>query len=225
VKAGMERQAPAARRNHQGRDRRELLPVAGTAQNRRLAPRRPGPTDVRDEEEPAFVEEDEMGPKSFGFFLYAATDTVSNARCLPRSSRGPWTWASGKTSPGPEGASRYGRGDSSLQGAAGSPPRSGPGSTDPWSILRPTHCERVSASACASALHSTAGDGRKPGWASIRSRRSSDTLATIERRCLLRSSTSGRHPIRNGLPSSALRPSVFVFPTLGLFQGVSCPIG
>jgi len=49
-----------------------------------LSPEGPGPLDVRDEQEPTFVEKDQGGFEPFGVFLYAATCNASNVRWLPR---------------------------------------------------------------------------------------------------------------------------------------------
>jgi len=51
-----------------GRDGRNPIPLIAVSEDGRLPDRCPGLADVRDEEEPAFVEKYEMGPKSSGFF-------------------------------------------------------------------------------------------------------------------------------------------------------------
>ena len=52
-----------------GGDGRNPLPAVAVSEDGGMADRRPGLAHVRDEEESAFVEEYEMGPKSLGFFL------------------------------------------------------------------------------------------------------------------------------------------------------------
>ena len=47
-------------------------------ENRRLSGRSPCPSARRDEKKAAFIEEQEMGPKSLRLFLYAATCSASN---------------------------------------------------------------------------------------------------------------------------------------------------
>ena len=49
-------------------DGRNPLPRVAVSKDRGMADRRPGLAHVRDEEESAFVEEYQMGPKSLGFF-------------------------------------------------------------------------------------------------------------------------------------------------------------
>ena len=225
MEPGVECQTPAARRHHQGRDGRYLLPVSGTAQNRRLSLGRPGPTDVGKQEEPALVEEDEMGPKSFGFFLYAATDSASSARWLPRLSPVPWSRASGRTSPGRATASRHGKGDNAPQSAAGLHPRSGPGSTGPWRIPQPRHCAREYASAFVSGPASASGDAPKPGRAATHWRLSSGKPATNGIRCSRMNSGLGQRRTATGPSSATLSRAGDAPPTAALFQGVSCPTG
>jgi hypothetical protein len=224
MESGVERQAPPTRRYRKGRDGRYLLPVAGAAQNRGLPLRSPGPTNVGNEEKAALVEKDEMGPQSFGLFLYAATGNASNARWLSRPSPWPWSWASGRTSPGRAKASRHGRGDSALQSAAGSPPRFGPGSRGPWRIRRPRRCARESAGAFASESRIASVDAQEPGWVSTPACRSCGNPATTERHCSRSMPGRGQRRKGIGLLSATLRPSGVASPAVGLFQGVSCPI-
>jgi hypothetical protein len=54
------------------------------SQDRRLANRGPRPADIGNQKEPAFVKEPQMGPKSFGLFLYAATREPSTPGFFPR---------------------------------------------------------------------------------------------------------------------------------------------
>ena len=58
---------------------RDLGPAAGTAQNRCLPAWSPGSGKARDQQKTAFIEEDQMGTKFFGFFLYGAICTASSA--------------------------------------------------------------------------------------------------------------------------------------------------
>jgi len=61
-------------------DGRNPLPRVAVFEDRRMANRCPGLAHVRDEEESAFVEEYEMGPKSLGFFLTPVTDASSSVQ-------------------------------------------------------------------------------------------------------------------------------------------------
>ncbi len=67
-------------RDGQGRHGRELGPAAGESKNRGVCPWGPGAPDAGDEQEPGFIEEDQMGATSLRVFLYAAIGSVSNAQ-------------------------------------------------------------------------------------------------------------------------------------------------
>lgn len=101
MEPGVQHDAPPFRRDAEGRDRRNLVPVPGAVQPGSLPPGRPGAGDVRDQQEAALIEEDQMGPKPFGVFLYAATGTASNGRWPARPVPAPASPASGSSSPGP----------------------------------------------------------------------------------------------------------------------------
>lgn len=88
VKADAKPHALALGRDRDGRNSGNLIAAVAVAQQRGFADGRPGSTDAGDKQEAAFIEEGEMGPKFFGFFLYAATYSASNARWLPRFSPG-----------------------------------------------------------------------------------------------------------------------------------------
>ena len=64
-------------------DRYFVTPIA-VSQNRRLTHGRPCPTDVGNQQKPALVEKSQMGPKSFGLFLYGAKPASSIAEFSPR---------------------------------------------------------------------------------------------------------------------------------------------
>lgn len=66
-------------------------------ENRGFPDRRPSLADVRDEEKSAFIEEDEMGPKSLSFFLYAANRASSSVRWRIRPVAGPAAPVSGRS--------------------------------------------------------------------------------------------------------------------------------
>lgn len=91
------------------------IPSIAVFEQRGLSDRRPGLADVRDEEEAAFVEEDEMGPKSLGFFLSAATRVSSSARWRARPVAAPAAPASDTSSPSPASPATHGLDDSVSQ--------------------------------------------------------------------------------------------------------------
>jgi hypothetical protein len=72
MEVDVEPQATIGRGHREGRDGGDPVAPVAVAQEGGAAAGRPGPTDVRDEQEPAFVEEREMGATSSGVFLYGA---------------------------------------------------------------------------------------------------------------------------------------------------------
>ncbi len=98
MESGIEGRTSPARRDADGGDGRNFGPVAGTAQMRRVAPRRPGADHAGDQQEAALIEECQMGAKSSGLFLYGATETASTARWPLRLSLGRASPASGSSS-------------------------------------------------------------------------------------------------------------------------------
>jgi hypothetical protein len=68
--------APLGRDGQPATDREAIVAVA-VAHARRLTFGRPGPADVGDEQEPAFIDEEEMGATSSGVFLSAAMPHAS----------------------------------------------------------------------------------------------------------------------------------------------------
>jgi hypothetical protein len=69
-------QTPSLWGDAEGRDGRDLGPSARHRQPGCLPARRPGADHVRDEQEPALVEEDQMGPKRCGLFLGSSPKQV-----------------------------------------------------------------------------------------------------------------------------------------------------
>ena len=103
---------------------------------RRLALRGPGPLKVWNEEEATLVEERQMRPQLLSVFLYAASDTASNARWPVRPAAARGVPASGSSTRGHASASRHAPGDRSRDTAARSLDQSAPGSISRWSSLR-----------------------------------------------------------------------------------------
>lgn len=68
METGIKGQAPPSRRDGKGRDGRNLVPMHGTTQDRRLTTGGPGSMNCRNQQESSFVEENEVGSESFGFF-------------------------------------------------------------------------------------------------------------------------------------------------------------
>lgn len=74
----------AIRRDGETSDGRYLIVPIAIAQDRCATRRGPGSTNVRDEQEPTFVQESQMGSKFSGFFLYGAMFGFSSGRWLFR---------------------------------------------------------------------------------------------------------------------------------------------
>jgi|MudIll2142460700_1097286.scaffolds.fasta_scaffold223779_1 hypothetical protein len=118
-KPEVERQTFPFRRYHQGIDGGNPVLFVEVIEDRGLSFRSPGTTNVWDEQEARFIDEDQTGPKSFGFFLYGATDKLSNAQFLPRSFVEPAALVSGNSIPCLEALATHGWGDSGYQSACG----------------------------------------------------------------------------------------------------------
>src|SRR3989338_5816955 len=100
--SGVEGQASALRRDRDGRTGRNLGPVPRATQDWRLTAGSPSAPDSGDQKEATLVEKDQMGPKLFGFFLYAARHSVSSVRWPSRPDPGRAWPASGCSNPSPE---------------------------------------------------------------------------------------------------------------------------
>lgn len=141
-----------------GRDGRNPIPLIAVSEDGRLPDRCPGLADVRDEEEPAFVEKYEMGPKSSGFFLYSATRISSSGRWFPRLFVWPDVAASATSIRDSSSPATHGLGGSESRNAFRSAWQSAAGSRGlSCNLLRKRLCSVVAA-ACASGTGRTAAD-------------------------------------------------------------------
>ena len=129
---------------------------------RRLALRGPGPLKVRNEEEATLVEERQMRPKLLSVFLYAASDTASNARWLARPAAARGVPASDSSTRVHASASRHAPGGTSRDTAFRSRGQSVPGSTSRWSSLRRARPSPAAGSRAASGRAIAALDGLVP---------------------------------------------------------------
>lgn len=112
-------QSPSFRGHGQRTDGRNSVPLAEMVKEGRLSFRGPGAGDVGNEQKAAFIEKDQMGPKSFGVFLYGASGTASNQRSPLRSFAKPGVRVSGNSTPSPRVTARHGWGDSGCENASG----------------------------------------------------------------------------------------------------------
>lgn len=101
-------QTPAKGRDRNDRNRRDLLvEAAHVSQERGEASRAPSPSDHRQKQEAAFVEENQVSPTSVDFFLYEASRARSNGEWLLRRARRRALRAAGETNPKNEGVWGY----------------------------------------------------------------------------------------------------------------------
>jgi hypothetical protein len=119
-------------RDRKGGDGRQTQPFVQVPQLWRPATRRPGVAEVRNEQEPTFVEKSQMGSLLKGVFLYAATGNASNGRWRPRRVRAPVAGASGTSSPAAPSVARRAPGGSEPGTVGRSGVRSEGVSTHPW---------------------------------------------------------------------------------------------
>lgn len=218
----VEGQALPLRGDAEGRDGRELGPAPRNEQIRGLSPRGPRSGNVGDKQEPAFIEEDQMGPKRGGLFLYGATRTASSRRSPPRCAPEPASAASDSSNRDPASTSRRDKGDTPPRTAWRSPRQS---------VSRSTRL-------CGSRL----GEGLVPAAsesAASGKQTAGETAQEWAEPEVLGAHACGR-PDANGRPNSRMLPSwkrwigsscrtseepwpgAFGVPTAGVYLGVSC---
>ncbi|MDP2926602.1 MAG: hypothetical protein Q8N65_00450 [bacterium] len=110
VETDMEAQAFASGGNGNAGYRGYFIPAVAMPKQRGLSHRSPCLTDVGNKKKPAFIEENEMGAKYLGFFLYAAICAFSSFRYIPRPFPKPAVPASANSTRGFLATGRYDRG-------------------------------------------------------------------------------------------------------------------
>ena len=106
IESGVEGELFATWRDNERRDGGDFMsPSSGNPQQRRLPARGPCANDIGNQQEPAFIEECEMGAKSFGLFLYEAICSVSSGKSPSRPSPAPAFRVSGNSTPARPSAS------------------------------------------------------------------------------------------------------------------------
>jgi hypothetical protein len=118
-KPEVERQASPLRRHRQRIDGGNPVLFVEVIEDRGLPSRSPCTTDIGNEQEARFIDEDQMGPKSFGFFLYGATGKPSNEQSLSRSFVKPGALVSGNSIPSPEATATHDWDDTGCQSTCG----------------------------------------------------------------------------------------------------------
>jgi len=201
-----------------------ISPIA-VSEDGGLADRRPGLADVRNEEEPAFVEEDEMGPKSLGFFLYSATRISSSGRWPPRPFAWPGAPVFATSIPNSASPATHGPGGSGSRNAARSVWICAAGSTVGSCILPPEDLVLATVTACVSGTATVAVDARASAWAGEPLCLPGGSSVSSAPQSLWRSSGS-RPPTDTSCQTAARqRHGVFVLRAVEGFHGVACPIG
>jgi len=128
----IESQSPSPGRDRDGRDRRDLGPVARDGEKRGLSPWCPGSPNLRDQQKARLIQKGQMGTKPFGLFLYGATDISSNEQSRLHPFREPLSPASDSSSLHLGEASRGDWDGRRFQTVSGSRPPPGESSKDPW---------------------------------------------------------------------------------------------
>ena len=132
VKPRVESHPTPAGRDGEAGDGRDAEPFIPVPELGRLSPGSPRVTDVRDEQEPTFVEEDQMRFPLKGVFLYAASGNASSGRWPLRRAPKPVAGASGKSSPVAPLAARHARDGSAHRTVGQSDGRFEAASTHRW---------------------------------------------------------------------------------------------
>ncbi len=223
VESQVQSQPLPLRGDAQRRNGRDLGPAAGHRQPGCLAFGSPGSGNGGNEKKTAFIEENKMGSKLFGLFLYAATGNASNARWPFRPVPGPASPASDNSTPGCPSTSKRWTGSSALQNASGSPSQYEEVSTGPWSNRPPMDPGPTLAPRIPSLVGSTLQAVRESAGPASRCAPASDGLGPNELpnsnwRLLSRQPTD-----RSFRTLATQRRNVAVFPNVRVFHGVSCP--
>jgi len=180
IKPGIQGNVSSFWRNTEGRDRRNLAPVACTAQDRGLAFRRPGPAHIGNQQKSALIQKDQMGAKPFGLFLYGASGSASSARWPLRPAPGPASLASDNSSPGLLRPAKHDGDDSKSRIVARSLPPPGAGSKAPSDSQSLKPPSKVSGSTLFSGVPRAWGVFPERAWALVPARLSSGRSAAIE---------------------------------------------
>ena len=216
---------PLARRGDgDGGDGRNPLPAVAVSKDRGTADRRPGLAHVRDEEESAFVEEYEMGPKSLGFFLTRATAASSSVQWLARFSAWRGAPASAKSILDPSSLATHDRSDTESRNVSRSAWQFAAESTVLWYIPPRQHLAPTVAIACAFATWTTVAGARALVWAAGLLPHLGESPGPNAPRSLSKRSASRPQTGTSCQPAAELRLDVFVLLVVEGFHGVACPI-
>lgn len=225
VEPGIEGDAPAFWGDADRRDGRDFGPSASTAEIGGLSPWGPRAGNVGDQKETALIEKRQVGPKSFSFFLYEATDTVSSDGWRPRPVPWPFSLASGSSSPGPSSASSNWRWSSVSQSAWPPPHRCVLESTGLWGNQQPGALLPEARRAFSFALGTTTPGVQESAWEEVPRGPFSCTPDASAPRNLKRRSLWRLRSGSSGQTLTSEWREAFAFPMYRVCHGVSCPIG
>jgi hypothetical protein len=194
------------------------------SKDRGTADRRPSLAHVRNEEEAAFVEEDEMGPKSLGFFLTPATPASSSVRWLARFSAWPGAPASATSILNSSSLATHDHSDRESRNVSRSAWQFAAESIVLWySPLRQGHAPTV-VGAAAFATWTTVADARALVWAAGLLPRRGESPGPNAPRSLSKRSASWPQTGTSCQPATEQRPDVFVLLIVEGFHEVACPL-
>lgn len=205
-------------------DGRNPIPPVAVSEDRGMADRRPGLAHVRNEEESAFVEEDEMGPKSLGFFLTRATAASSNVRWLARFSAWPGALASATSILDSSSLATHARSDTESRNVSRSAWQFAAGSIALWYIPLRQHLAPTVALACAFETWTTGAVGQALVWAAGLLPHLGESPAPNVPPSLSRHSASLPQTGTSCQPAAELRLDAFVLLAVEGFHGVAYPI-
>lgn len=205
-------------------DGRNPLPTVAVSKDRSIANWRPGLAHVRDEEESAFVEEYEMGPKSLGFFLTPATAAFSSARWLARFSAWLGAPASATSILDPSSPATHDRSDRQSRNVSRSAWQFAAESIALWYSPPRQHLAPTVAGACAFATSTTGAGAQALVWAAGLLPHLGESPGPNAPRSLSKRSVSRLQTGTFCQLAKELRLDVFVLLAVEGFHGVACPI-
>jgi hypothetical protein len=207
-----------------GGDGRNPLPCVAVSKDRGMADRRPGLAHVRDEEESAFVEEYEVGPKSLGFFLTSVTDASSSVRWLARFSAWLGAPVSATSILDPSSLATHDRSDTESRNVSRSAWKFAAESIAlSYSLLR-QHLAPTARGACAFGIWTTLAGARALVWPAGLPPHLGESPGPNAPRSLSKRSASRPQTGRSCQPAARLRLDVFELLAVEGFHGVACPI-
>lgn len=223
AKLRIERQTFPLGRKSKGTDGRDPILFVEMIENRGFFPGGPSPGHGRGQQEPRFIEKDQMGPKCFRFFLNTATAAASNVQSLLRYAARLDAQASDSSTPSPPVISRRGWDDRWYQSVSRSPRQSVSTSKGPFGTLMPMALPSVPAPTVPSARRKVWEDARESASNAGPWTLTPDTPAAIGTQNSWMLPLDAPHPTMWPFPVSTTQWRVaFAFPVRFGFHGVSC---